>query len=200
MGRHPFDSGLRKARSTLWRAAGCRNTQLLAALAALYAGPDDYYINFYGPPGTIRTIPYECLLRARTAAQTPPPKQRANEQHDLRGRADLNDPDQPDRFYTSFTGKDGVDLSGVEIMATAYANLLSGRTLTPSPAAIGALAVVAFGLLVGLLAYLLPATAAVPTVFAVTASMPRSFSGDLMKPIFGCRLPRLRSYNCRSRY
>ena len=41
------------------------------------------------------------------------------------GYSDLYDPDQPDRFYTSFTGKDGVDLSGVEIMATAYANLLS---------------------------------------------------------------------------
>ena len=48
------------------------------------------------------------------------------------GYSDLYDPDQPDRFYTSFTGKDGVDLSGVEIMATAYANLLSQRTLLPS--------------------------------------------------------------------
>ena len=85
------------------------------------------------------------------------------------GYSDLYDPDQPDRFYTSFTGKDGVDLSGVEIMATAYANLLSQRTLQPSATMISALAVVAFGLIAGILAYLLPATLAVPAVFAFTA-------------------------------
>ena len=37
------------------------------ALAALYAGPDCYYINFYGPPGTIRTIPYESFVEAGMA-------------------------------------------------------------------------------------------------------------------------------------
>jgi adenylate cyclase len=60
-------------------------------------------------------------------------------------------------------------LSGVEIMATAYANLLSQRTLVPSPLTRSALAVVAFGLIVGTLAYLLPATLAVPAVFALAA-------------------------------
>jgi adenylate cyclase len=72
-----------------------------------------------------------------------------------------------DTFATSFT-KQGIDLSGVEIMATAYANLLSGRMLTQSPPATSALVVVAFGLLVGVLAYLLPATAAVPAVIVFT--------------------------------
>ena len=84
------------------------------------------------------------------------------------GYSDLYDPDQPDRFYTSFTGKDGVDLSGVEIMATAYANLLSQRTLQPSDTTITALSVLSFGLLAGILAYLLPAVAAVPSAFAFT--------------------------------
>ncbi len=154
------------------RAYGARSdieaVRLLAALAALYAGPDHYYINFYGPPGTIRTIPYELLLKVSG-------EENAARSGDLTngmvfvGYSDLYDPDQPDRFYTSFTGKDGVDLSGVEIMATAYANLLSQRTLLPSPAAISALAVLAFGLLAGILAYLLPATSAVPAVFAFTA-------------------------------
>jgi len=140
--------------------------QLLAALAALYAGPDHYYINFYGPPGTIRTIPYESLLKNGddTSARS---GDLANNMVFV-GYSDLYDPDQPDRFYTSFTGKDGVDLSGVEIMATAYANLLSQRTLQPSDTTISALAVLAFGLLAGILAYLLPATLAVPAVFAFT--------------------------------
>src|SRR5262245_25374039 len=48
------------------------------------------------------------------------------------GYADIYHPDQPDRYYTSFAGKDGVDLSGVEIIATAYANLLSPANIRPS--------------------------------------------------------------------
>jgi adenylate cyclase len=47
--------------------------------------------------------------------------------------------------------------------------LLSQRTLLPSDTLVSALAVLAFGLLVGILAYLPPATAAVPAVFALTA-------------------------------
>jgi adenylate cyclase len=142
--------------------------QLLVALAALYAGPDHYYINFYGPPGTIRTIPYESLLKEDGGDATARSEDLNNNMVFV-GYSDLYDPDQPDRFYTSFTGKDGVDLSGVEIMATAYANLLSQRTLQPSDTTISAIAVLAFGLLAGILAYLLPATAAVPAVIAFTA-------------------------------
>jgi adenylate cyclase len=138
--------------------------QLLGALAALYAGPDHYYINFYGPPGTIPTIPYDSLLKEKAGKDAGLTNAMA-----FVGYSDLYDPDQPDRFYTSFTGKDGVDLSGVEIMATAYANLLSQRTLVLSPVTHSALAVVAFGLLAGILAYLLPATLAVPAVLAFAA-------------------------------
>jgi adenylate cyclase len=149
-------------------ASSAISRKLLEALVALYAGPDHYYINFYGPPGTIRTIPYESLLKEDGGKATARSGGLADNMVFV-GYSDLYDPDQPDRFYTSFTGKDGVDLSGVEIMATAYANLLSQRTLQPSATMISALAVVAFGLIAGILAYLLPATLAVPAVFAFTA-------------------------------
>jgi adenylate cyclase len=133
---------------------------LLEALAALYSGPDDYYINFYGPPGTIRTVPYEAIAGDHGSGR--PDKTRDLENHMVFvGYSDLSDPDQPDRFYTSFTGSDGVDLSGVEIMATAYANLLTQRTLLPSSTALTSGVVLVFGLLVGVLAYALPATASV---------------------------------------
>jgi adenylate cyclase len=141
---------------------------LLEALTALYAGPDHYYINFYGPPGTVPTIAYDSLLKENGGDAAAQNAGLTNAMVFV-GYSDLYDPDQPDRFYTSFTGKDGVDLSGVEIMATAYANLLSQRTLVPSPLMRSALAVVAFGLIVGTLAYLLPATLAVPSVFALVA-------------------------------
>jgi adenylate cyclase len=47
------------------------------------------------------------------------------------GYSDLCDARQPDRFYTVFTREDGVDLSGVEIAATGFADLLTNRSLTP---------------------------------------------------------------------
>jgi adenylate cyclase len=209
--------------------------KLLMALASLYGGPNDYYINFYGPPGTIRTIPYELLLtnkvqyenkiggsfqrgetltfanpagtaylselfdlgttgslKFRMRTGSPPVDHStitggtsgasaeadgaAVSSEDLRltnnmmfvGRLDLRNPDHPDRFYTSFTTKDAIDLSGVEIMATAYANLLTQRTLLPPDTLISALSVLAFGLIVGVLVYLLPAAMAVPGAFVLT--------------------------------
>ena len=141
---------------------------LLAALAALYGGPDNYYINFYGPPGTIRTTPYQSLLTGE-GGETAARSGSLSNNMVFVGYSDLYDPDQPDRFYTSFTGKDGVDLSGVEIMATAYANLLTQRTLLPSSPLSSALVVLAFGFAAGILVYLLPATVGVPAAFALTA-------------------------------
>ena len=35
---------------------------LMQALVALYAGARDRYLNFYGPPGTITTVPYASLV------------------------------------------------------------------------------------------------------------------------------------------
>ena len=98
--------------------------KLLAALAALYGGPDSYYINFYGPSrdDPLHPIP---IASDGGSGETAARSGSLSNNMVFVGYSDLYDPDQPDRFYTSFTGKDGVDLSGVEIMATAYANLLT---------------------------------------------------------------------------
>jgi adenylate cyclase len=165
-----LEQSVRRAldRQAAERSSVAASRKLLEALAALYAGPDHYYINFYGPPGTVRTIAYDSLLKENAGDAAARNAGLTNAMVFV-GYSDLYDPDQPDRFYTSFTGKDGVDLSGVEIMATAYANLLNQRTLVPSSLMRSALAVVSFGLIVGTLAYLLPATLAVPAVFVLAA-------------------------------
>jgi adenylate cyclase len=150
---------------------------LLRALVALYAGPRDRYLNFYGPPGTIRTVPYSKLVEP-----APPQgfvavglKNAVDGVPDLRDRvvfvgySDLFEPDQPDRFYTVFTGSDGIDLSGVEIMATAFANLLTDRTLRPANSAISAGLLLVFGLLVGVTASILPALWAIPLTLAAAS-------------------------------
>jgi adenylate cyclase len=67
-----------------------------------------------------------------------------------------------DGFLTVFSRRDGVDLSGVEIAATAFANLLDGRLLEPAPPAHALLLLVAFGLTVGLIMVALPVIVALP--------------------------------------
>jgi len=148
-------------------APNARERRLIAALAALYAGADHRYLDFYGPAGTIRTVPYQALLAAPAEAEV-------GKVGDLAGAvvfvgySDLYSPEQPDRFYTVFTGKDGVDLSGVEIMATAFANLLTERAVWPSDTVVTALCVLWFGFTVGAALYLLPAMFAVPSAFVLT--------------------------------
>lgn len=137
---------------------------VLRALVELYRGPNVRYLNFYGPPGTITTIPYQAIINAN------------GDVPDLSGKvvfvgySDLYDAGQPDRFYTVFTSDDGVDLSGVEIAATSFANLLTNRALKPLDALPTAAVLTAFGLIMGALVYLLPALWGVPLALTLAAS------------------------------
>jgi adenylate cyclase len=142
--------------------------RMITALAALYAGPSNRYLNLYGPPGTIRTIPYHALVGNDGQNE-------ASSSLDLSGKvvfigySDLYEPDQPDRFYTVFTGSDGTDLSGVEIMATAFANLLRDDALRQSGPAFSAVLLFGFGCALGAGVYPLPAMLALPFVGAFSA-------------------------------
>ncbi len=133
--------------------------QDLLPLQDLYAGREHRYLNFYGPPGTITNVPYQSVIRG------------ADPDHgalDFSGKvvfvgySDLYDPGQPDRFHTVFTRADGVDLAGVEIAATAFANLLrrEGLAQLDTWPMVGLL--VALGLVFGMVFYLLPAQWSLP--------------------------------------
>lgn len=139
--------------------------RLLEALIELYRGPDSRYLRFYGPAGQIPTLPLADVL-----AEPMSPALRAQ----LAGRAvfigqseviNLHD----DGFVTVFSRADGVDLSGVEIAATAFANLLEGRTVRPAGTWQGAVLLAGFGLAIGLIASLLPALVAVPLGLVIGA-------------------------------
>ncbi len=135
--------------------------RLLRALVELYSGEVSRLINFYGPPGSVRMVPYHRVVAIGQG-------DRNTEGLDLTGKvvfvgfADLFDPGHPDRFYTVFTGEDGVDLSGVEIAATAFANLLTHNTVGVASNAVTTLCLLVFGLIVGAVAYRFPAHYAVP--------------------------------------
>ncbi|MGB5540759.1 MAG: adenylate/guanylate cyclase domain-containing protein [Gammaproteobacteria bacterium] len=135
--------------------------RLLTGLAMLYAGADNRYLNFYGPPGTIPNIPYNAVLGSPEARLSPSELDFTNKAVFI-GLSDLYDPGQPDRFYTVFTNQDGVDLSGVEIAATAFANMLTDRSLRPAGPLVTAGILLLIGLVLGTGIYLLTASLAVP--------------------------------------
>jgi adenylate cyclase len=129
--------------------------RLMTALAGLYSGGDNRYLNFYGPPGSIPNIPYNAVMTGESATGL-------DGKVVFIGLSDLYDPGQPDRFYTVFTNDDGVDLSGVEIAATAFANMLTDRSLRPASVLATAIILLLAGLILGAGIYLLSATIAVP--------------------------------------
>lgn len=112
-----------------------RQKQILRALIDLYATDEKRYLNFYGPPRSIRTISYHQILAS--------PENRAL--LDLQGKAVFigisaqNQIEQDfvkagDDYVTPFLGKDGTKVSGVEIAATVFANLLDNSAIRPLPA------------------------------------------------------------------
>ncbi len=113
----------------------------LAALLRAYRGPDSYFANFYGPPGAIRTIPY-------AAAFGPQADLDLTGKIVLVGAAELSMPNATDGFDTVYSRRDGVELSGVEIAATAIANLLDDNVIRRLGTGETALLVLAFGVLV----------------------------------------------------
>ena len=137
-----------------------------SALKHMYQGPAYRYLNFYGPPGTITTIPYHAVINGSDPNVS-------DQQLDVRGKvvfvgySDLFDPGQPDRFYTVFSNEHGVDLSGVEIAATAFTNLYNEQSLTLPSGFVTPALLFLFGVIAGLIAYLLPAVYGVPIILAI---------------------------------
>src|ERR1044071_2881338 len=103
---------------------------LLATLVHLYGGPNRRYLNYYGPPRTVTTIPYyRALPLADTGANLNPV--------DLKGKAvfvGLSErilAERKDSFYTVFSQANGVFIGGVEIAATAFLNMLEDMPIRP---------------------------------------------------------------------
>jgi len=140
---------------------------LREAIERLYAGPDSHFLNFYGPAGTIRHISYSRLIGSGS------PSHAADADTGLEGVAvfvgssELGKPVQADHFRTVYPRDDGVEMSGAEVAATAYANLLTSATLQPvgPMTALGVMA--ALGVILTACAYGLPLAAAAPSTVAL---------------------------------
>ena len=133
-----------------------KKNQILKSLIIMYQAPNSAHLNFCGPPGTIPTIPYYQVLEPQ-GKETPKQKQ-----FDFSGKAvfvglsDRSPLDQKDGFNTVFSEKSGLDLSGVEIAATAFANLLEDRPIRPLSPWVSFATLLLWGVLIGMVCYLLP--------------------------------------------
>jgi adenylate cyclase len=135
----------------------------------MYLGANSSYLNFYGPPGTISTVSYFQALQSdnRPGGGTIHP--------DFYGKAvfvglsELTRPEQKDGFYTTFSQESGINISGVEIAATAFANLLEDMPVRPLDFRTHLAAVFLWGFMLGLLCLLLPTGIAAVNVVGLGA-------------------------------
>lgn len=142
-------------------AESAETRDLLHSLVSMYIGNNERLLNFYGPPGTIKTIPYHAVIKGSDPNLGAGDLDLSNTVVFV-GFSDLYDPGQMDRFYTVFTDENSIDLSGVEIAATAFGNLLHDQTII-TPDGLATLAILfCFGLIVTLVAYFTPPIMGVP--------------------------------------
>lgn len=130
-----------------------RDRAALTAVLDLLHAPSSRYLNFYGPPSTLTTLSYADALHllesgladAWFAGKAVFVGVSSSEQWHLR-----------DEHRTVFSDPvTGLDLSGIEIMATGFANLLERSSIRPLVQTGAAINILLWGLLIGLLAGLL---------------------------------------------
>jgi adenylate cyclase len=138
--------------------------RMLLSLIRMYQSGNYQYLNFYGPPRTIPTLRYDQALELGGEDKT------GSRSFDVQGKAvfvgssETLQQDQRDGFYTVYTRPDGLDLSGVEIAATAFANILENRPLRPQSFRAHVATIFLWGLVIGSLCRMLnPAIAAAAT-------------------------------------
>ncbi|MBS0423858.1 MAG: adenylate/guanylate cyclase domain-containing protein [Proteobacteria bacterium] len=133
--------------------------RVMRSLLDLYSGDPIRYLNFYGPPRSIKTIPYHQAL-----ALDDDNRDHSFELESLKGKvvfvgfSGATQAEQDivrDDYPTVFSNPDGLYISGVEITATAFANLLENKPIRPLSAT-GSLSILfLFGFVIGMSAQFL---------------------------------------------
>ncbi len=124
--------------------------RLIKSLVRVYGGNNRRYLNFYGPPRTITTIPYDQALRLGGDSD-------GGRKLPLKGKtvfvgySEILLAERQDSFHTVFSRANGVFISGVEIAATAFANLLEDAPVKMLGYRSYILLILIWGIVVGLI-------------------------------------------------
>jgi adenylate cyclase len=122
--------------------------RLLSALIEMYAGGNSRYINYFGPPGTVTTVPY---YRALGEGEDGGPGVDLSGKAVFVGLSEVLLAERKDSFYTVFSQANGTFISGVEIAATAFSNLLVDTPVRPLSTRNHLLFVLLWGIVMGVL-------------------------------------------------
>jgi len=141
--------------------------RLIRSLIHMYQGGSSRYINYYGPPRTITTLPYYQALELQKGAV-------GNRKINLKdkvvfvGLSEILLAERKDSFYTVYSQANGVFISGVEIAATAFSNLLEDRPLKPLSLHSFILILLLWGILLGILCRMLPLVVSAVSVLGLS--------------------------------
>lgn len=141
-------------------------TAALRSLLSIYLSSNSRYLNFYGYPGAIRTISYHEFFKNTSPRSTLDVKNKIA----FVGISRRLRLDQEDGYHTVFSRADGADLSGVEIAATAFANLLDGSWIKPLSKRTEIAVLLVWGLLIAFGVYYLSLWLSLPTLFVVAGA------------------------------
>ena len=142
--------------------------QIIESLIQMYHLPKSRYLNFYGPPGTIKTIPYYQIMESLEDPAA------YSGQLDLKGKAifiglsERMRPEQKDGFYTVFSQPNGLDISGVEIAASAFGNIIEDMHVKPLGVIEHFALVSLWGILIGVICILFPTLVSSSTIVGVS--------------------------------
>ncbi len=137
---------------------------LFESLISVYSDDNSRFLDFYGPPHSIHTVSYHKILD-----EPLDPHIDVRDKVVFVGFSEQFQPEQKDGFYTVFTQRDGLDVSGVEIAATTFANLLQNRSVEPLDPRSNLAVIILWGFTLGALFMLLPGAIPVPVAVATAA-------------------------------
>jgi adenylate cyclase len=160
---------LREMETSKILSVNTRKKQVITSLIKMYQSADSQYLNFYGPPRSITTIPFLQILQADEKTSAALQGNLFSNKAVFIGSSEAEQSAQKDGFYTVFSQPDGLDISGVEIAATAFANLLADTPVKPLRFSIYLMTLFLWGLFIGIFCRLLPAF--MSSLFAVGASV-----------------------------
>ncbi len=141
-----------------------QNKTALANLLSAYVDTPQPYLNFYGPPRTITTLTYDQVLEDRL-----PDNFSFKDKAVFVGFSEKLEPEQKDNFHTVFSQANGLDLSGIEIAATAFSNLLHNNTIKPVSTLSSLLIIIGFGFIIAFVSRTYRETVALGLWFILSA-------------------------------
>jgi adenylate cyclase len=142
------DRMLKELKDSNTSAANGKRYQMVKSLINLYQGPNSRYINYYGPPQTITTIPYYQALQLRNGV-VGEKKIDVKDKAVFVGLSEILLAERKDSFYTVFSQANGIFISGVEIAATAFSNLMEDNPLRSQSLRFLILMILFWGILLG---------------------------------------------------